>query len=299
MLRWVIKNPAVANHKQLNSGDYHIGRSLTKYLKRRGIEVVTDYYPNYNVRRNADVVFVIRGRFPYKTSKKSINIMWNISHPETVKLSEYKRYDIICVASEKYAAILKKKLKKPVFSLLQCTDTEEFYEGNDGLKRDGVIFVGNTRGIKRQCVPWSVELNVPIKVWGNGWEQWIEKKYIIDTYVPNEDLGQLYSKSKVILNDHWEDMKKYGFINNRTFDALACGLPIISDYHPELEKLFPKGILFYNNKEELADCYKRIQNSYSDVKKTITSLTKKVREEFTFEQRVNELLEILKKYKKK
>ncbi|MCM3616827.1 glycosyltransferase [Sutcliffiella horikoshii] len=295
-MKWIIKNPAVANHKQLNSGDYHIGRSLTKYLERRGIHVTTDYYPKWNKKRKADVVFVIRGRFPYKTSKNSINIMWNISHPESIKLSEYKRYDIIFVASTKYAEILKRKLKKPVFPLLQCTDIEEFQETDSTLKREGFIFVGNTRGVKRECVPWSVELNIPIQVWGSGWERWIDKKYIVDTYVRNEDLGKLYSKSQVILNDHWGDMKKYGFINNRTYDALACGLPIISDYHPALEKLFPTGILFYNNKNELAECYKEIQNSYDDVKKNTECLTKKVREEFSFEQRVKEILNILKKF---
>jgi hypothetical protein len=51
---------------------------------------------------------------------------------------------------------------------------------------------------------------------------------VVSDYFPNEELGELYSRSRATLNDHWADMRAYGFVNNRIFDALACGLPVIS-----------------------------------------------------------------------
>ena len=52
-------------------------------------------------------------------------------------------------------------------------------------------------------------------------------------------------------------MLDYQFVNNRIFDALACGLPVISDYCEELKEIFPDAVLYYNNKEEF-DNYTRI-----------------------------------------
>ena len=41
--------------------------------------------------------------------------MWNISHPDEVKLEEYESYDIVFVASEKYAREIEKDLNTNVY----------------------------------------------------------------------------------------------------------------------------------------------------------------------------------------
>jgi spore maturation protein CgeB len=43
----------------------------------------------------------------------------------------------------------------------------------------------------------------------------------------------------VVLNDHWEDMRREGFISNRVFDALACGASVVSDRVSGIEDLAP------------------------------------------------------------
>ncbi|MGM0876147.1 MAG: glycosyltransferase family protein [Bacillota bacterium] len=291
-MKWIIKNPAPTDWRQEKWGDFHFGRSLTKYLKKYGIDVETDYFPEWNNEKEADIVLVLRGKYPYKPKRNSKNIMWNISHPSSVKLEEYENYDLVFVASNKYAHILKEKIKVPVYPLLQCTDTEEFFE-RDKYKRNGIIFVGNTRGVRRDCAIWSTELNIPLKIWGIGWEKWVKKKYIVNKYIRNEDLGNLYSKSSVVLNDHWSDMKKFGFINNRVFDAIACGLPVISDYHEELYKTFPNGILYYKNKQEFKKCIVQINNSYPNVKSSINKLKDIVKKDYSFKTRVDQILDVL------
>ena len=57
--------------------------------------------------------------------------------------------------------------------------------------------------------------------------------------VENYELPNIYRSAKVTLNDHWDDMLQKQFINNRIFDALACGLPVISDECDELKKNIP------------------------------------------------------------
>ncbi|MEQ8927957.1 MAG: hypothetical protein RLO81_19225, partial [Fulvivirga sp.] len=213
-MKWVIKNPAPLDSRQEKWGDFHFGRSLTKYLERLGEEVITDYDGEWENDHQEDVVLVLRGKYPYKVKKEVINIMWNISHPADVSMEEYSSYDLVLVASNSFSEKLKKDLSIPVEPLLQCTDTEEFKPSNlDHFIRKDFVFVGNTRSVKRPGVLWSVDLGLPLKVWGRGWKEYIPKSHIVADYIENQQLGELYAQSKVIINDHWDDMKEFGFIN--------------------------------------------------------------------------------------
>ncbi|MGD6776456.1 CgeB family protein [Sutcliffiella horikoshii] len=300
-MKWIIKNPAPTDWRQDKWGDFHFGRSLTKYLERLGQRVETDYHTEWNNEKKPDVVLVLRGKYPYETKNNDFNIMWNISHPQSVSLEEYEMYDIVFVASKTYADFLSKAISTPVYPLLQCTDTEEFFEQKTASYHDrkDFIFVGNTREVERPCVIWSAELGLPLKVWGRGWSKWIDKELVVDNYIENQKLGELYSKSKLVLNDHWEDMKEYGYINNRIFDALACGLPIITDYHKELYDLFGDKLLYYKNKSEFEKCIEEVILSYPSVKAKTDSLKDIVIDHFSFENRAQELIDTVKKHKDK
>ena len=87
-------------------------------------------------------------------------------------------------------------------------------------------------------------------------------------------------------------MKDYNFINNRIFDALACGLPIISDYVSELEELFGDVILIYKNKKEFIECVNKVNKDYKSIRKKILDKGALIRKKYSFEARAKELLEI-------
>jgi spore maturation protein CgeB len=48
-------------------------------------------------------------------------------------------------------------------------------------------------------------------------------------HVPNHRLGAYYSSAGIVLNDHWPDMARRGFVSNRIFDAGLAGAFVISD----------------------------------------------------------------------
>lgn len=297
-MKWLIKNPAPLDSRLKKWGDYHFGRCLTKYLERLGHEVVTEYDPKWNSRKKSDVVLVLRGKYPHKRTKANRNafhVMWNISHPESVELDEYASYDMVFVASEQWASQLRERIDVPVFPLLQCTDTEEFFEQplEEGEGRRDFIFVGNSRGVRRDGVVWALEYGIPLKIWGRLWKDFIDKRHLVGDYIDNEELGALYSRSRATLNDHWDDMKKFGFINNRIFDAIACGLPVISDYHPALHQLFPEEILYYRNREELGECLERVLLAYPEVRQRVARGKQKVVEEYSFARRARVLSDMV------
>ena len=66
-------------------------------------------------------------------------------------------------------------------------------------------------------------------MYGAGWDNLIEKKYIKGTFIPNDKLAQAYGSAAIVLNDHWDDMRKWGFLSNRLFDASSAGARIITD----------------------------------------------------------------------
>jgi len=296
-MKWIIKNPSPLNSSRKMWGDYHIGRCLTKYLSRLGENVETDYHDEWYNEKKADVILVLRGKYPYKPHQNArLNIMWNFGHPEDVSMEEYESYDIILVASNSYTKLLKEKINKPVYPFLLCTDHEEFYINNkdNDMNRKNIIFVGNTRGVIRDCISWAIECGVPLKIWGGGWENQVAKKYIVAKYIDNQKLSKLYSKSKATLNNHWPDMIKYGFINNRVFDALACGLPIISDYSDELYSLFPNEILYYQNKDEFLKCIEYLSSNYRQIKNKVNNVIPKIKSDFSYSKRSIDLLRIAK-----
>lgn len=300
-MKWLIKNPAPIGPRLTTWGDYHFTRSLARYLVELGEEVDTDFDPEWYNDKLADVVLVLRGKHQYEVPEGSsaVHVMWNISHPEDIAIEEYNRYDLVFIASMAHTARIRPQAAVPVAELLQCTDTEECYPPpqDQELQRTGYVFVGNSRDAERPGVIWAVELGFPIRIWGNMWNKFVDKRFVVAKNLPGEERGGLYRKSKATINDHWPDMKEYGFVNDRCFDALACGLPIISDYHEELARLFPDEILYYRDRAEFEDCLREMLLNYPEIKRRVDGLRDRVLREFSFKARARTLVDAVRRHK--
>lgn len=291
-MKIIIKNPAPTDLRQKKWGDYHFGRCLVKYFNRLGAEVKTHYKSDWQKKDSADAIIVIRGKFPYQPKSRHIYILWIISHPGTITAEECEAYDAVCVASYTHAESLKQEISVPVFPLLQCTDHEEFSDSSIKY-REEIVFVGNTRGVPRDCVIWAIEYGLPLKIWGRGWEQLIDPEHIVADYINNEDLGKLYAHAKFTFNDHWNDMRSLGYINNRILDVISCGLPVISDFHEELHRLFPDEILYYSSKENFFSCVEQMLIAYPEYQNKLSALAPLVKKEFSFESRAKFIFDLI------
>lgn len=278
-------------------GDLFFSTALKKSFKKLGFNVIIQEREHWYDERNIDIALVLRGLVDYAPDYSNINIMWNISHPELISKEEYEKYDYVFISSKKYANKLKNKINTNVTSLLQCTDPEIFYPEVDENISDEILFVGVTRGVYRDVVKDILKTNHDVSIYGMGWEAYVDKKYIKDQFIPNDELHKYYSSCKILLNDHWKEMKDEDFPSNRLFDALACGTFVISDKIPSANTLFKGSIVTYDNVDDLNEKV----NYYLDHEEERNKLAKKgqkiVLENHTFDIRVQEILSSLKKLK--
>lgn len=162
-----------------------------------------------------------------------------------------------------------------------------------------LYFIGNSRGIARNCVMWAIEEDLPLRMWGSGWNSILKDHMDLfeSPFITNAALPDLYRSARVTLNDHWEDMLNKQFINNRIFDSLACGLPVISDEFEELRQLFPDSILYYKNRNDFKNCIHRLNTDYKQIQENVLKQQELIRKEYSFETRAKQLTEIVCQYK--
>lgn len=297
-LRIAIKNPAPSGPGAENWGDTHFARSLAKALQKKGFDTRVDFFDEWydSGYLYDDIVIALRGNRRYYPQPGQLNVMWNISHPELVTGEEYEGYDHIFVPSKKYCEELSNDLSTRVSVLLQCTDPESFYPVEDDLiQGEQYLFVGNSRGHYRKAVKLCIENNVPVSVFGKGWDKIIPSGYIKASYIANNELKKYYSSCKVLFNDHWDDMASKGFISNRLFDAVACECTVISDKVEGIEEIFGDSVLVYDTEEEFRELVWKVRNEPGKLRSGSTDYALLIREEHSFDARAIEIDKIIRK----
>jgi O-antigen biosynthesis protein len=277
-------------------GDYHMALGLKKELEKENCDVILQVLPEWEGDGDArcDAVIVLRGLSRYKPKKQHFNIMWNISHPNDVSIKEYSQYDHVFIASEIWAEKIGKNVDVPVEVMLQCTDPELFYPDQDDDYKHDLLFVGNSRKVYRKIMKDLLPTNKDLAVYGTNWEGIIPEKYIKGEHIPNRELRKAYSSCKILLNDHWDDMREEGFISNRLFDGFAAGAFIISDNIRGAE-VFGDALVTYDNPKELSSAIGTYLNKEEERIEKIEKGKSIVKEHHTFQKRVERILEILDK----
>ncbi|MDH1765980.1 glycosyltransferase [Comamonas aquatica] len=221
-------------------GDTHYAIGLKSALEQKNYNVRIDKHENwYSSKDKDDVVIHLFGLHEYEPDPYSINIMWIISHVDKINKRQLLKYDFIFCASEDVLSLVRSLVPEIKSELLyQCTDEKVFFP-NPKIEKDiDILFVGNSRRIYRDAVKYAVEGGFPIQIWGTKWEQFIPKKYIKGQSLNSLEVSDYYRRAKIVLNDHWPDQTQFGLVNNRVFDAFACGAFVLSDSNPGIKNIF-------------------------------------------------------------
>ncbi|CAM9347902.1 unnamed protein product [Discosporangium mesarthrocarpum] len=115
--------------------------------------------------------------------------------------------------------------------------------GQEG-RQSRVVYVGAAGALQhKHMLTWMLREAVPfgLDIYGSGWDLIPEFSQFWRGVLPDGELAHVYGTALAVLGVTMDDQRESGMVNNRVFEALAVGAPLISDCFPELEHLFPDG----------------------------------------------------------
>jgi GT2 family glycosyltransferase len=293
--RWAIKIGAPNVGVRFRWGDWHFAMGLREALRALGDEAVVDLYEAW-YRDSAsldDAVVVLRGRERYQPDPNQHNLMWVISHPDLIDDTEYAPYDRVLVASVPYARKLGNRLGTPVEPMLQCTEPSRFRLDEDEAAETEVLFVGNSRGRLRPIVRDALAAGVDLTLYGAHWRKLVPPEVVAGDHIPNEHLPRAYRTAGVVLNDHWSDMRRDGFLSNRLFDLAACGANVVSDAVEGIDEVFEGLVRTYDDPDQLGPVIAAALERRGEERDRRRELAARIAEEHSFAARAKRLVQVV------
>jgi hypothetical protein len=297
--RWAITTAAPSAKVAARWGDWHLAEGVAAALRRLGHDVVVQTHDQADSlgSRSRDIHLVLRGLAPVRRTPGQAHVLWVISHPESLDIDECDAADLVVVASSRFAADLAGRTSTPVEVLLQATDPDRFRpQPPDPAHRHPVTVVAKTRGVLRPAVADALAAGIRPAIYGGGWRDLVDPRLVVADHVDNALLPSVYCSAGVVLNDHWDTMKAWGFVSNRVFDVLASGAPIISDDLAELHDLFGDAVPTYVGSDELGDCVRRALADPDAARAAAARGRALVLAGHTFDHRARQLLELVDRY---
>ena len=295
-----IKHCAPGGSRGERWGDTFFARQLADAVKALGHHVYVDN--KASAKRPStyldQVNIVIRGRYDIPAVPGALNVLWIISHPELIRPEELTGFDLVYAASESWATWASRKFGIEVRPLLQATDVSRFRRTEaSNVRSADVLVVGNRRWeYERPSARGLTLLETDVKrgIYGEGWaNEPAVSPMVLGEYIDNSELPSAYSGAKVVLNDHHPSMRQSGFINNRIFDTLAIGTPVISDAIAGGVEVFGDRVKWYEAADEIPKLVRDvIDNPWSESERT--EVVNWIRESHSFGSRAKKILDDLK-----
>jgi spore maturation protein CgeB len=157
-----------------------------------------------------------------------------------------------------------------------------------------LLFVANSRGVRRRIVDELTPTERDLAVYGKGWApELLDPRHLRGEHIPNHELPGYYTAATIVLNDHWPDMAENGFLSNRLYDAAACGAFVVSDRVPGIDEQFDGGIVAFGDGAELRDLIDRFLDDPMGRSEHGRRAMAAVRARHTFAHRVDEILRVV------
>ena len=240
-------------------GDFFLADDLRSGFEKIGYRVEYRFRENYDDLKlgNAGNVLYFKGYYNFEhlpgvknDGRKRILYLYYIEglHPDILK-----EVDAVACASQKLIDELIRPINGKAYYVPQFTNPERFKPANDA-KKSAVLFVGSNHSRQgRKSVNYAVQADTDLSVYGKFWDTFLEPKYLKGQYIDNDELYQYYAGADIVLNDHRSDMQYYGFVSNRIYDVTASGGFVLTDYLPEIEKVYGNSVATYKDYAEFEE----------------------------------------------
>jgi spore maturation protein CgeB len=169
---------------------------------------------------------------------------------------------------------------------------ERLFLPGPGQRRPDMVFVANR-------TPWREEvvrrLRRPIIVYGRGWRVLRGSLHQVHPRrLPMHRLPDLYARARAVLNVR-NEANVLGGLNQRCFEPLACGTPVLNDAQSDLARCFVPGeeILVWRDFEELNALHQRVGQDPHFAARIGHAGRRRVLAEHTYRHRIQAILAAL------
>lgn len=250
--RWSLRIGAPGGRGGMRWGDVPVADALRRELRKHGLVARVAGRDRWGsgADAGADVTLHLKGRGVAPVAPAQCNLLWVFSHPSEIAPGELDAADVVLAASALLAQRLQEMTSTPVVEMPQAADARRFSGGPvDEALRSRLLFVGNTRSVPRPVVMDSVSAGLPLTLVGAGWERFVDPRFVKQERIPPNELPAWFRAADIVLNDHWDDMRRWGIVSNRVFDALACGACVLSDAVPGMDELLDDAVATFDDTE--------------------------------------------------
>ena len=173
-----------------------------------------------------------------------------------------------------------------------ATDPDTFFPQKDPQFVVPVALVGNDiRGGAVNHRYFEPAIPHGLVVYGNQWMSPLAE--VCRGKLPMSDLPKLYSSATINLNAHLSDHIRWGTVNLRIYDILACGGFVISDFSEAVAEQFGDAVVCTTGYEDLWAKIVRYRWDEKERARRAELGRQTVLSEHTYESRMRDLLQYL------
>ena len=293
-----------------NWGEAAFSVSLASALTKRGVETEIKWRDQWGeVPDKRSTSLVLRAPFQAPEHNTRGRLIWMLSHFDSVSEEELSTYNYILTSSPILQGMFPAISKECFIFAPQCTDSNQMRPARSRLDNDAkAVFVGNGKlspqqvkmfaagdlSVLRPALRLALASKSNIAVWGRyGGVKF--PGHMGDT-ISFRKLGALYRNASVMLNDHTADQIKFGALNNRVFDGLASGRPVLSTVPTEAAKYLPDVVSVVKefSPSDPAERFSSLLNeSINDDHEKLLNISKIIRAQHSFDTRANTIVNTL------
>ena len=296
--------------EKASAGDYFTAMELGESLKKLGWEIIflsknsTGYW--YEVDGEVDVLMSMLDIFDPRRIRSSNNSLIKIAWPRNwfdrwVSNPGFKNYDMVFAPSKIALEYVKERSDKVPILFPIATNPSRFNDKIEPKKEYlcDYCFTGSYWDDPRDIMEMLTPDEIPyeFKLFGKNWEKINKFKKYYQGFVSYSNMPRVYASTKIVIDDANKATKKYGAVNSRVFDALACGTLVITNGKKGAADTFNGKLPVFNTKMELKHLIEYYLSNEAERITKIKDLQKFVLQNHTYNNRADTLKEKLKQHR--
>lgn len=290
-----------SNDPEAGWGDYHTAVELGEAAAALGwsVDYLEQRGPARRLADDVDVVVVLTdgwdvSGFPAST----LLFAWVRNWTERWLTRPWlDRYDVLLASSISSARILQAATGRTVELFPLATNPRRFAPPRGGTGQPALdwVFSGNRWGERREIEP-ALQRRDRGAIYGRGWGDVKALRELAKGPLAYDSLPEAYGSARVVLDDTATPALAYDAVNARVFDALACGVPVLTNCRSGVRELFDDDFPTWSSPEELRGGLERLLAAPARRTELASRYRETVLAKHTYEHRARRLRRLVREH---